>query len=63
MRRTGLEIAEVVSKYLRLGDFNQSVNAGQTVEEEGREIYTVFITHEDTPGMFGKFGVAFGRWG
>ncbi len=63
MRRTGLEIAEVVSKYLRLGDFNQSVNAGQTVEEEGREIYTIFITHEDTPGMFGKFGVAFGEMG
>ncbi|QLA15420.1 phosphoglycerate dehydrogenase [Desulfolutivibrio sulfoxidireducens] len=63
MRRTGLEIAEVVAKYLRLGDFNQSVNAGQTVEEEGREIYTIFITHEDTPGMFGKFGVAFGEMG
>lgn len=62
-RRTGVEIAEAVVRYLRLGDFRQAVNAGETVEEEGREIFSIFITHEDKPGMFGKFGSAFGEMG
>lgn len=62
-RRTGVEIAEAVARYLRLGDFRQAVNAGETVEEEGREIFSIFITHEDKPGMFGKFGAAFGEMG
>jgi len=62
-RRTGVEIAEAVARYLRLGDFRQAVNAGETVEEEGREIFSIFITHEDKPGMFGKFGSAFGEMG
>mgnify|MGYP006295394439 CR=1 FL=1 len=61
--RTGLEVAEVVMRYLRRGDFCNSVNVGQTVDEEGQDIYTVFITHEDKPGMFGKFGTAMGEMG
>lgn len=61
--RTGLEIAEVVANYLRRGDFGNSVNVGQTVEEEGRQIYAIFITHEDKPGMFGRFGTAMGEMG
>jgi len=62
-RRTGLEIAEVVTRYLRRGDFVNSINVGQTVEEEGKDIYTLFITHEDKPGMFGKFGTILGEFG
>jgi D-3-phosphoglycerate dehydrogenase len=62
-RRTGLEIAEVVTRYLRRGDFVNSINVGQTVEEEGKDIYTLFITHEDNPGMFGKFGTILGEFG
>lgn len=62
-RRTGLEIAEVVTDYLRRGDFVNSVNVGETVEEEGQEIYTIFVTHEDKPGMFGKLGSALGELG
>lgn len=61
--RTGLEVAEVVAGYLRWGDFKNSVNVGQTVEDEGQASFTIFITHEDTPGMFGKFGTAFGEMG
>ncbi|MDD4952435.1 MAG: ACT domain-containing protein, partial [Desulfovibrionaceae bacterium] len=61
--RTGLEIAEVVANYLRRGDFGNSVNVGSTVEEEGRQIYAIFITHEDKPGMFGRFGTAMGEMG
>ncbi len=62
-RRTGLEIAEVVTRYLTRGDFGNSVNVGQTVEEEGKQIYTIFITHDDKPGMFGKFGTVLGEMG
>ncbi len=61
--RTGTEIAEVVSKYLTTGDFGNSVNVGDTVAEEGTKIYTLFITHEDKPGMFGQFGMAMGEMG
>jgi D-3-phosphoglycerate dehydrogenase len=63
VRKTGLEIATVVAKYLRRGDFGNSVNVGETVEEEGKRIYALFITHEDKPGMFGKFGTALGELG
>jgi len=63
VRKTGMEIAEVVTKYLRRGDFGNSVNVGETVEEEGKRIYALFITHEDKPGMFGKFGTALGDLG
>ncbi len=63
VRKTGMEIAEVVTKYLRRGDFGNSVNVGETVEEEGKRIYTLFITHEDKPGMFGKFGTTLGDLG
>jgi D-3-phosphoglycerate dehydrogenase len=63
VRKTGLEIAEVVTKYLRRGDFGNSVNVGETVEQEGKRIYSIFITHEDKPGMFGKFGTALGDLG
>ncbi len=62
-RKTSMEIARMVSKYLKYGDFEQSVNVGQTVVDEGLDLYTVFITHEDKPGMFGKFGTAFGELG
>jgi D-3-phosphoglycerate dehydrogenase len=61
--RTGLEIAEVVSGYLRRGEFGNSVNVGETVEEEGAEVFTIFITHEDKPGMFGRFGTLMGEFG
>ena len=61
--RTGMEIAEVVTAYLHRGDYGNSVNVGETVQDEGTEVYTIFITHEDTPGMFGKFGTTMGELG
>jgi len=61
--RTGMEIAEVVTAYLKRGDYGNSVNVGETVQDEGTEVYTIFITHEDTPGMFGKFGTVMGELG
>ncbi len=61
--RTGMEIAEVVSGYLRRGDYGNSVNVGETVDDEGAAVFTIFITHEDKPGMFGKFGTAMGELG
>ncbi|MGL1861610.1 MAG: ACT domain-containing protein [Pseudodesulfovibrio sp.] len=61
--RTGMEIAEVVTAYLHRGDYGNSVNVGETVQDEGTEVYAIFITHEDTPGMFGKFGTTMGELG
>ncbi len=61
--RTGMEIAEVVTAYLHRGDYGNSVNVGETVEDEGTEVYAIFITHADTPGMFGKFGTTMGELG
>lgn len=61
--RTGMEIAEVVTAYLTRGDYGNAVNAGQTVQDEGTEVFTIFITHEDKPGMFGKFGTTMGELG
>jgi D-3-phosphoglycerate dehydrogenase / 2-oxoglutarate reductase len=61
--RTSLEISEVVVSYLRRGDFQNSVNVGETVEEEGKRIFTLFITHEDKPGMFGKIATTLGNLG
>ncbi len=63
VRKTSLEVAEVTTHYLRRGDFANSVNVGENVEEEGKKIYTLFITHEDKPGMFGKFGTVLGEMG
>lgn len=61
--RTGMEIAEVVTAYLTRGDYGNSVNVGETVQDEGTDVYTIFITHEDKPGMFGKFGTLMGEMG
>lgn len=61
--RTGLEIADVVAQYLRWGSFVNSVNVGETVQEEGAESGTIFITHEDSPHMFGRFGTILGDLG
>ncbi len=61
--RTGMEIAEVVSAYLRRGDYGNSVNVGETVDDEGTAVYAIFITHDDKPGMFGKFGTTLGELG
>jgi D-3-phosphoglycerate dehydrogenase len=36
---------------------------GENVEQEGKRIYALFITHEDKPGMFGQFGTALGELG
>ncbi len=61
--RTGMEIAEVVVAYLTRGDYGNSVNVGETVQDEGADVYSIFITHADTPGMFGKFGTVLGELG
>ena len=51
-RETSIEIARVVSSYLRGGDFSNSVNAGESIELEERPVYPLFIHHRDVPGVF-----------
>ena len=53
-RETSLEIARVVIDYLLKGDFSNSVNAGESIEFEKRQVYQLFIHHRDIPGAFAK---------
>ena len=40
--------------YLLKGDFSNSVNAGESIEFEKRQVYQLFIHHRDIPGAFAK---------
>jgi len=51
-RETSIEIAQVLSDYLLGGDFTNAVNAGESIEVEEQEIFTLFIHHKDVPGVF-----------
>jgi len=51
-RETSTEIAKVLSGYLLGGDFTNSVNAGENIEVEEKQVYTLFIHHKDVPGVF-----------
>jgi len=51
-RETSIEIAKVISGYLFSGDFTSAVNAGESIELEEKQVYTVFIHHRDVPGVF-----------
>ncbi|HLE75955.1 MAG TPA: NAD(P)-dependent oxidoreductase [Candidatus Bathyarchaeia archaeon] len=53
-RETSIEIARVISGYLLGGDFTNSVNAGESIELEERQVYTLFIHHRDVPGVFAR---------
>ncbi len=51
-RETSTEIAKVLSGYLLGGDFTNAVNAGENIEVEEKQVYTLFIHHKDVPGVF-----------
>ncbi|MDP3734029.1 MAG: phosphoglycerate dehydrogenase [Nanoarchaeota archaeon] len=51
-KETAREIATVVSDYLKKGDFSNSVNAGETIGYEKKQIHPLFIYHKDLPGAF-----------
>jgi D-3-phosphoglycerate dehydrogenase / 2-oxoglutarate reductase len=51
-RETATEMARVVSSYLLGGDFTNAVNAGESIEVEEKQVYTLFIHHKDVPGVF-----------
>ncbi|MDR0372925.1 MAG: ACT domain-containing protein [Nitrososphaerota archaeon] len=51
-RETSTEIAKVLSGYLRGGDFTNAVNAGESIEVEEKQVFTLFIHHKDVPGVF-----------
>ncbi len=52
--KTSIEIAQVVTNYLKKGDFSDAVNVGENIELESRPIYPLFVFHDDKPGMFAK---------
>jgi len=51
-RETSTEIARVITAYLLGGDFTNAVNAGESIELEEKEVFTLFIHHRDVPGVF-----------
>jgi len=51
-RETSTEIAKVLSGYLMGGDFTNAVNAGESIDVEEKEVFTLFIHHKDVPGVF-----------
>jgi D-3-phosphoglycerate dehydrogenase / 2-oxoglutarate reductase len=51
-RETATEMAKVLSGYLFGGDFTNAVNAGESIEVEEKEVFTLFIHHKDVPGVF-----------
>ena len=52
--RTSVEIARVVSDFLKKGDFSNAVNVGENIESEERPFFSLFVYHDDKPGMFAK---------
>jgi D-3-phosphoglycerate dehydrogenase len=51
-RETATEMARVLCGYLLGGDFTNAVNAGESIEVEEKEIFTLFVHHKDVPGVF-----------
>lgn len=51
-RETSTEIARVLTGYLLGGDFTNAVNAGESIEVEEKQVFTLFIHHKDVPGVF-----------
>ncbi len=52
--KTSIEIAQVVTDFLKRGDFSDAVNVGENIELEKKPFYPLFIYHDDKPGMFAK---------
>lgn len=52
--KTSIEIAQVVTDYLKKGDFSDAVNVGENIELEKKPFYPLFVYHDDKPGMFAK---------
>ncbi len=53
-KRTSIEIAQVVTAFLKKGDFVDAVNVGERIELEERPFFPLFVYHDDKPGMFAK---------
>jgi D-3-phosphoglycerate dehydrogenase / 2-oxoglutarate reductase len=51
-KETSTEMARVLSSYLLGGDFTNAINAGESIEVEEKEVFTLFIHHKDVPGVF-----------
>jgi len=52
--KTSIEIAQTVVDYLKKGNFADAVNVGENIELEAKPFYTLFVYHDDKPGMFAK---------
>jgi D-3-phosphoglycerate dehydrogenase len=60
--KTSIEMARIVVDYLLKGDFSNSVNVGETVEMEEKQVYPLFIHHLDVPGAFAQIDGKLGEY-
>jgi len=60
--KTSMEIARIVVDYLLRGDFSNSVNVGETVEMEEKQVRPLFIHHLDVPGAFAQIDGKLGEY-
>jgi D-3-phosphoglycerate dehydrogenase len=61
--KTSIEIAQAIVNYLKKGDFSNAVNVGENIELESRPFYTLFVYHDDKPGMFAKIDKVLADYG
>jgi D-3-phosphoglycerate dehydrogenase len=61
--RTSIEIAQVVTDYLKKGDFSDAVNVGENIELEEKPFFPLFVYHDDKPGMFAKISKTLADYG
>ncbi|MBM3897251.1 MAG: hydroxyacid dehydrogenase [Thaumarchaeota archaeon] len=60
--KTSIETARIIVEYLLKGDFSNSVNVGETVEMEEKQVYPLFIHHLDVPGAFAQIDGKLGEY-
>ena len=61
--KTSIEIAQVITNYLKKGDFSDAVNVGENIDLESKPFYPLFVFHSDKPGMFAKIDKVLADYG
>ena len=60
--KTGKEMAEVTIDYLIEGKWANAIGISGKVKREKKDLYRLFITHDNKPGMLGKINTKIGEY-
>ncbi len=60
--KTGKEMAQVTIDYLIEGKWTNAIGISGEVEREKKDLYRLFITHDNKPGMLGKINTKIGEY-